>query len=149
MKAYSVVALVLTMCVMAFTAPQKSYGDVLVSEIVSVYDGDTFRARIDSFPAILGDSIGIRVAGIDTPEIRGKSKKEKRLAKKAKQVALEILTNAEVIVLKNIKRGKYFRIVADVFVDGKSLADSLINKKLAYAYNGGTKKSWSRGLPKK
>jgi len=42
-----------------------------------------------------------------------------------------------------MKRGKYFRIVADVSIDGKSLAKSLINAKLAVIYDGGKKtKDW-------
>ena len=47
---------------------------------------------------------------------------------------------AKNIELHNIKRGKYFRIVADVIVDGKSVKDELIKSKLAYPYKGGTKK---------
>ena len=55
----------------------------------------------------------------------------------------DILKDAETINLKNIERGKYFRIVADVFVDGKSLADELIEAGLAVADDGGTKtKDW-------
>ena len=38
----------------------------------------------------------------------------------------DILKDAEQINLKNMERGKYFRIAADVYVDGESLADMLI-----------------------
>ena len=51
----------------------------------------------------------------------------------------DILKDAETIDLKNIERGKYFRIVADVFVDGESLADELIVAGMAVAYDGGKK----------
>ena len=74
------------------------YDDVTVSEITSIYDGDTFRANIQSFPSIVGDNIGIRVSGIDTPEIRGKCPKEKELAQKAKQFTVEKLRGADTIV---------------------------------------------------
>ena len=39
----------------------------------------------------------------------------------------------------NIKRGKYFRIAADVIVDGESLADVLIEAGVAIKYDGGKK----------
>jgi len=51
----------------------------------------------------------------------------------------DILKDAETIDLKNIERGKYFRIVADVFVDGESLADELIEAGIAVPYDGGKK----------
>ena len=56
------------------------YGTVIVSRVISVYDGDTFRVDIDSLPPIVGKNIPIRLNGVDTPEIRGKCKYEKDLA---------------------------------------------------------------------
>ena len=44
---------------------------------------------------------------------------------------------------KKVKTGKYFRIVADVMVDGESLADELIEVGMAVSYDGGKKvKDW-------
>jgi len=121
----------------------KNYGSVVVSEVTSIYDGDTFRANIQEYPEIVGYRIGIRVNGIDTPEMRGKCQKEKDLAKKAKQFSVAKLRGAKKIELRNMKRGKYFRIVADVYVDGKSLGGMLIDHKLAVVYDGGRKaKDW-------
>ena len=51
----------------------------------------------------------------------------------------DILKDAEQINLKNMERGKYFRIAADVYVDGESLADMLIEAGMAIRYNGGKK----------
>jgi len=67
---------------------------------------------------IIGEKISIRINGIDTPEIRGKCEKEKYDAQQTKEMVADILKDAERIDLKNIERGKYFRIVADVFVEG-------------------------------
>jgi len=120
----------------------KTYGNVIVSEITSIYDGDTFRCNIRNFPSIIGQRMGIRIAGIDTPEMRGKTEREKTLAKEAKQFTVEKLRNAKKIELRNMKRGKYFRIVANVFVDGRDLGKMLIKAGLAVAYDGGTKKKW-------
>ena len=43
------------------------------------------------------------------------------------------------IVLRNMERGKYFRIAADVMVDGENLADMLIEAGTAVRYDGGKK----------
>lgn len=124
---------------------QKTYGDTTVSQVTSIYDGDTFRANIDSFPPIVGKKMSIRISGIDTPEMRGKCQKEKLLARQAKQHTVNLLRNAKTIKLKNLKRGKYFRIVADVYTDNISIGESLIKNNLAVRYDGGKKsKDWCR-----
>jgi len=121
----------------------KSYGDIQGAVYVRNYDGDTITFNLPGLHPIIGEKISIRVNGIDTPEIRGKCEKEKYDAQQAKEMIADILKDAEQIDLKNIERGKYFRIVADVFVDGESLADILIETGLAVPYDGGTKgKDW-------
>ena len=120
----------------------KDYGTAIVSEVTSIYDGDTFRVNIKGYPDIVGKRISIRVNGIDTPEMRGKCQKEKDLARKAKQFTVNKLRTAKKIELRNMQRGKYFRIVADVYIDNKNLTTMLINQKLGVKYDGGTKVSW-------
>ena len=121
----------------------KSYGDIFVSEVTSIYDGDTFRASIKGYPAIVGERISIRLNGVDTPELRGKCQQEKDLARLAKQFTVQTLRSAKMIELRNMKRGKYFRIIADVYVDRVNLSEALIRKGLGVAYHGGTKvKDW-------
>lgn len=117
-----------------------TYEDIVVDEVVSIYDGDSFKVNICKYHAIIGHRIMIRINGIDTPELRGKCKKEKELARAAKQKTVELLRNAKKIELKNIQRGKYFRIVADVYIDGESLGKKLLDLNLAVEYHGGTKK---------
>ena len=118
------------------------YGTAIVSKVISVYDGDTFRVDIDSLPPIVGKNIPIRLNGVDTPEIRGKCKYEKDLAIKARDFVRNKLANAKEIKLNNLQRGKYFRVVANVMVDGVSLEQELLENKLAYKYTGGKKSSW-------
>lgn len=121
------------------------FEDAVVSEVTSIYDGDTFRANIKDYPPIVGQRMAVRVSGIDTPEIKGKCEIEKALARKAKQQTEFFLRGAKIIELRNIKRGKYFRLVADVFVDEISLSEILIDSKLAVSYDGGTKtKNWCK-----
>lgn len=123
-------------------ASDESYSSVVVDEVTSIYDGDTFRVNINSWPGIIGHRIPIRIAGIDTPEMRGKCHFEKGLAREAKKFTVSALRSAKKIELSNIKRGKYFRIVADVLVDGKNLGETLISNGFAVSYSGRHKIDW-------
>ena len=126
-------------------AAEKSYGNVVVAEVISIYDADTFRVNVTGWPDIIGNRISIRVSGVDAPEIRGKCKTEKQAARQAKQFTVAALRAARQIELRNMQRGKYFRIVADVYIDGENLATSLIKAKHARPYDGGTRKGWCAG----
>ena len=135
--------LLLILCTSFFSvqaAPE--YGTAIVSKVISVYDGDTFRVDLDSLPPIVGKNIPIRLNGVDTPEIRGKCEYEKDLAIKARDFVRNKLANAKEIKLNNLQRGKYFRVVANVMVDGVSLEQELLDKEFAYKYTGGKKSSW-------
>lgn len=130
---------------MVCIAQGREYGTIKNAQYVTCYDGDTCRFNIPGLHPIIGDNVSIRFNGIDTPEIRGKCKIEKDLAKQARDKVRSILNQSSVIELRNIQRGKYFRIVADLWVDGKSVNTLLINSGLAVAYDGGTKfKDWCR-----
>jgi len=125
-------------------AGKINYGNVK-AYFIKNYDGDTITVNIPDYPPIIGKKISIRVNGIDTPELRTKSSKEKQSARTAKRLVNSLLKKAKEIELKNIQRGKYFRIVADVYYDGKNLADILMKNNLAVPYGGGTKtKDWSK-----
>ena len=54
-----------------------------------------------------------------------------------------LLENAFEIKLINIQRGKYFRIMASVLMDGCDLADALINANLGRPYDGGKRLPWN------
>ena len=134
--------LLLTLITTNISAKTNNYGNATVAEVTSIYDGDTFRANIIGFPTIVGEHMSIRINGIDTPELWGKCPEEKAQAKLAKQFTVKHLRSAKRITLKNIKRGKYFRLIADVYVDGINLAEQLIKNNHAVEYQGKTKKNW-------
>ena len=117
----------------------ESYGDYQGAIYLKNYDGDTIRFNLPLYPPIAGKDIRVRVNGIDTPEIKGKCKKEKYEAQQARDMVADILDGAKKITLRNMKRGKYFRIAADVIIDGENLADVLIEAGMAIKYDGGKK----------
>ena len=90
----------------------KSFGDYDGAVYIRNYDGDTVTFNLPGLHPIIGEKISIRVNGNDTPEIRGKCEKEKYDAKQAKEMVADILKDAEQITLKNMERGKYFRIAS-------------------------------------
>ena len=120
----------------------KDYGNVIVSEITGIYDADTFRVNIKGYPAIVGQNVSIRVKGVDAPEIRGKCESEKVWAVRAREYTVRALRAADRLELRNIERGKYFRILADVYVDGENLAEGLIKSGNARAYDGSKRLGW-------
>lgn len=145
---YSIMKILLIyLCFYSFAANAESlkdmrFGDARVGKVISIYDADTFRVNIDNWPEIIGSNIPVRVRGIDAPEIRGLCIKEKFKARKAREFVKKILGVGLKIELKNIQRGKYFRLVADVFVDEKNIAEMLKEASLARPYKGGKRLSW-------
>lgn len=43
---------------------KPQYSSLIVSKVVNVYDGDTFRSNIDDIHPLLGQNIAIRVNGV-------------------------------------------------------------------------------------
>lgn len=118
----------LLLCGCSTPQSERLYPDVKVSRLLRVIDGDTFACDIDEHSAIAGKNISIRLRGINTPELRSKSEKERKSANLEKQRLSGLLNNAHVIELRNIDRDKYFRIDADVYIDGEPLLPKLNHK---------------------
>lgn len=107
--------------------------------VASVYDGDTFKINLNCSLAVYCEKVPVRVRGVDCPEIKGKTEKEKRLAQKAKAFTKSFLSNGPV-TLTDCGRDKYFRLLCDVTNgEDKDLARELIRHNLGYAYDGGKK----------
>lgn len=109
--------------------------------VVDVYDGDTIKVDFLCNEPLVCTSMPIRLRGVDTPEIRGECQAEKAAAIAARNFTKRVL-NEGTITISNMDRGKYFRIVADVYVDGSSLAQMLIDAGHGRAYDGGRRLSW-------
>ena len=103
------------------------------------HDGDTITFNIPHVHQLIGQNIKIRLKGINTAEINSKNPCEKDKAVQAKNQVTKKLQSARTIHLLNISRGTFFRIVADVIIDGQSLSKILLNQKLAHPYKKGSK----------
>ncbi|MFV0349396.1 MAG: thermonuclease family protein [Halodesulfovibrio sp.] len=108
--------------------------------VMRIVDGDTIIVDIPDLPPVIGKNIGIRISGCDTPELHDKRPEMRALAMQAKSFVTSLLHGRK-IRLKNIKRGKYFRLIADVEIEESSLSRLLIDKGFARPYSGG-KKNW-------
>ena len=131
--------------IVAFLTVTFSYAeDIANFKITRVYDGDTFYIDLPCNINVICKDLGVRVYGIDTPEIRTKSKIEKAKAYKAKAEAINFLKND--IKLKDCKRDKYFRLNCEVInSNNKKLSEYLIEKNLAVPYFGEKKTyDWSK-----
>ncbi len=107
--------------------------------VASVYDGDTFKINLNCSLAVYCEKVPVRVLGVDTPEVKGQTQREKQLAQKAKAFTQQFLEKRP-ITLTNCGRDKYFRLLCDVTnADGKNLAKELIKHNLGYSYYGGKK----------
>jgi endonuclease YncB( thermonuclease family) len=132
-----------SIAVLAAGIDDADFGSVPVSEVTSIYDGDTFRCTIQGYPPIIGERIGIRVAGIDCAEMKDSRPQIKQLAQQAKQLSVALLRDAHKIELRHMRRDKYFRIVAEVWIDDTiSLSQELLKAGLAKPYDGGHKDGW-------
>ena len=109
--------------------------------VIKVYDGDTITIA-SKLPFINSPlyRLSVRLNGIDTPEIRGKTEDEKTAAKNVKDELSKLILNKRVS-LKNIQTEKYGRILADVYIGELHINQWLITEKYAVKYDGGTKKS--------
>lgn len=118
------------------------------SSVNRVYDGDTIFVNLPFVPALFGEDIGVRARGYDTPEIRSYcdtealKEKERQYAYKARDRVTELIEGSTYVLLREPERGKYFRIVATILVDGKSIGDILEEEGLAVPYSGGTRPDW-------
>jgi micrococcal nuclease len=115
-------------------------------KIATVHDGDTFEVIIPDLPPKL-QRVGIRVRGVDTPEMGGKAKcaTERILANQAREFTVAFLGYGP-LQLEDLEWDKYGgRVDAQVLVDGKDLAPALIAAGLGHPYSGkGKRAGWCR-----
>ena len=128
-------------CVIDYGETTPFIPPITEGQVVKVYDGDTITIATKlPYPESPLYRFQVRLNGIDCPEIKGKTDDERAIAQLAKK-EVEELTMYKMVTLKNIGNEKFGRVLADVYVNDVHLNQYLIMKKLAVAYDGGTKKT--------
>ena len=110
-------------------------------KVTRVVDGDTVDIDIDLGFGVWLHKERVRIYGIDTPESRTRDKVEKRFGLLAKEFVKKFVKGSDVILTtqKYDAKGKFGRILGDIMVDGKSLAQTMIEEHHAVAYHGQSK----------
>ena len=100
--------------------------------VVNVYDGDTMRADIDLGFNMWVKNMQLRLAGIDTPELRGDERPEGLVARDFVRERLPVGNEIYVMTEKD-KSGKYGRYIATIFYGSEltNLNEELIAEELA------------------
>jgi micrococcal nuclease len=113
----------------------------VAAEVVRVIDGDSLEVRARLWLG-LDLTVEVRIAGIDTPEVRGKCDSERTMAAEAKR-RLALLVGASVR-LANVTGDKYGgRVDADVSAaDGADVGAAMVANGLARPYDGGRRGDW-------
>lgn len=114
--------------------------DIEGGYVIKVYDGDTITIaqRLPYLKSPLY-RFSVRLAGIDSPEIKGKTDEEKNAAKISQKVLEKLVLNKN-ITIKNVKTEKYGRLLADVYLGDIHINRWLLDNNYAIPYVGGTKK---------
>lgn len=115
--------------------PPVKYG-----KVIKVYDGDTItiasKLEFEKSPVY---RFSVRLAGIDSPEMKAKTNVEKMLAVKSQTALSNMLMNQK-IRLENVTIEKYGRLLADVYYDDIHVNQWMVDNKFAVIYDGGKKK---------
>lgn len=113
----------------------EHYGQAKVFKVVRVSDGDTFTAVIAEWPVIIGHNIRVRISNVGCPELDDPIEANRVKAERARDFLRGLLTSAKEIRLERIKRDKYFRILAEVKVDGHDVGAALWTAGFADYHN--------------
>lgn len=126
---------------------------IVYGKVIKIYDGDTItiaaKLPFEGSPIY---RFSVRLNGIDSPEIKGKSASEKKSAIKSRD-ALHNLIFDKVVELRGNSKEKYGRLLADLYYTDDSgncsgSGDSktkihvnqwMIDNKYAVPYDGGKK----------
>lgn len=117
--------------------------------VVDIYDGDTIKIVL---PFGQGSfyKFSARLYGIDTPELKSEDEKIKKIGLKAKERLIQLVgwkkedaAAIAIVWVECLEWDKYGRLLINIYKNpgGESFGDILVKEKLAYAYDGGKKKT--------
>ena len=111
-----------------------------VKSIKKIIDGDTFDCIMDLGFDVLMEA-RVRMMGIDTPESRTRDLEEKKFGLLAKEYLTEKLDTEDIIVTTEVdnEKGKFGRILGELWVFDTNLNQKMIDEHHAVAYHGQSK----------
>ncbi|MEM8774929.1 MAG: thermonuclease family protein [Pseudomonadota bacterium] len=137
--AYSILLLAALFHVSAWIAPWHDLSE-RGCVIGYVYDGDTVELRCGS------ESVTARLQGFDAPETKTPGcAAEAELGRQATE-RLRMLVLQGPLTLDAVGEDKYGRLLAQMTVRDRDVADILIEDGLAVAYSGGARVDWCEKL---
>ena len=96
-------------------------------KVTKVVDGDTLHVEITQ-------KVKLRLARVDTPELRSKDPEERKKARVAKEFVENAVRKGETVTFTLHEVGNFGRYLADVVIDGKLLNQELVKAGLAKPY---------------
>ena len=113
------------------------------ADVVRVVDGDTVAVLARIWPGQTVET-HVRLAGIDTPELRGSGCPAERALAEAARDRLEGLLGAGPVYLRDVALGTFAgRVVARIETPaGVDVAGPLVTDGLARVYDGGHRAAW-------
>lgn len=119
-------------------APKEGTTDQIPVKLVSTTDGDTIRVMYN------GKDEPVRYLLIDTPETNHPRLGKQPFGDEAKERNRELVNSGNLTIEFDVgeKRDKYDRLLAYVYVDGKSVQETLVREglaRVAYVYPPNTR----------
>jgi len=109
-------------------------------EVKRIVDGDTVDVVIDLGFDIYYSS-RVRLYGIDTPESRTRNKDEKVRGLMSKEYLIDALSKGQVVIKTHKdKKGKFGRVLGEMYVADKNINLMMVDDHLAVKYKGQNKK---------
>lgn len=93
-------------------------------KVVSIGDGDTLRVRNQQ-----GQAVTIRLGCVDAPEL-----KQNPWGQKSKARLQQLLPVGQAVQVRSIERDKYKRLVAEIFVNNRSVNLRMVQEGQAVVY---------------
>jgi endonuclease YncB( thermonuclease family) len=112
------------------------------AEVLRVFDGDTFEARVHVWPG-MDITTRVRLRGIDAPEMTARCADERNKAEAARN-ALQRMLNEGSVAVSRIGQDKYGgRVDADVSTARTGdVSAALVERGLVRRYSGGKREGW-------
>lgn len=124
----------------------SSYAQPNQSQVLRVIDGDTVEITAEFLPKSLGQTLKLRLLGIDTPEKGHLAKcvlEDQRAQAATKFLQNLVSQHRDKIRVELVKWDKYGgRVLGHLYVDGQSVSQIMVDSGLAVRYNGAKKVSW-------